>query len=263
MTAPVPAPASPEATDPMEHASRLLVEMRYAEAEHACAAELAHARADADWARYSRILLPLQEARRQRRMAAAEARVHFVPMGNIATPPIPGITTGCVCMTTPEFDADSEADAHAFATHHDREGHHVQVLLAQPGAGAAAGAGGHWRVRSFGMDGAAEPFEADVPAPPAAFLEAGHVDGDAASIDAEERPMTAGHWFIAATESLGDAGLATCRARVDPRDDGARVTPADLDHAAAVLGAAGDHELLHQHLAALAGRLAQQAAGTR
>ena len=241
-----------DVTAEMEAASRLLVEMRYAEAEHACAAALADARAAEDWSHFSRILLPLQEARRQRRMAAADARVHFLPMGNIATPPIPGITAGCVCLTTPEFDDDAELDARAFADHHDAAGHHVQVLLARPD-------GATWRVRSFGRAG--EAFEADVPAPPPAFLEAGHVDANAAAIDADERPMTAGHWFIAATEALGDAGLAACRARVDPHSEGARVTAADVDAAAAVLDASGDHELLHQHLRALAARLAQQSTG--
>ena len=59
----------------MERASVALVDMDYLQCEALCLKALALARAAADWAAYARIVLPLQEARRQRRMIALDGRV--------------------------------------------------------------------------------------------------------------------------------------------------------------------------------------------
>jgi len=59
----------------MEDASRALAEMDYLTCESLCLKALAAAREDGNWAYYKRILLPLQEVRRQRRMIAADGDV--------------------------------------------------------------------------------------------------------------------------------------------------------------------------------------------
>ncbi len=59
----------------MERASRSLAQMDYLACEALCLEALAAARQRGDWTYYARVLLPLQEARRQRRMIACDAGV--------------------------------------------------------------------------------------------------------------------------------------------------------------------------------------------
>lgn len=59
----------------MEAASEALARMDYLSCETLCLDALASARASRRWAYYARILMPLQECRRQRRMIACDAGV--------------------------------------------------------------------------------------------------------------------------------------------------------------------------------------------
>src|SRR5690606_17570305 len=63
--------------DIMERASRSLAAMDYLTCERLCVEALAAARRAQDWSYYARILLPLQEARRQRRLIAADGWVRL------------------------------------------------------------------------------------------------------------------------------------------------------------------------------------------
>ena len=56
----------------MEHASAALQSMDYAACEAGCLTALAMAGNARRWSDYARILLPLQESRRQRRMIAVD-----------------------------------------------------------------------------------------------------------------------------------------------------------------------------------------------
>ena len=51
--------------DQMETASQALAELDYARCEALCVKALEQARKQSDWVMYQRVLLPLQEARRQ------------------------------------------------------------------------------------------------------------------------------------------------------------------------------------------------------
>ena len=67
----------------MEQASRALVGRDYFAAEKLALSALRRAHHDADYERMSRIILPLQEARRQKRDMAFETRKVFVVDGEI------------------------------------------------------------------------------------------------------------------------------------------------------------------------------------
>ncbi len=52
--------------------------------------------------------------------------------------------------------------------------------------------------------------------------------------------LGAGHWFVAASEALGDAALAAVEADLGHRDR--------VEQLERMVAAVGDHELLHQRL---------------
>lgn len=61
----------------MEAASVALSRMQYVECDRQCVRALKMARELEDWPYYARVLLPLQESRRQRRLTAAEGVVRL------------------------------------------------------------------------------------------------------------------------------------------------------------------------------------------
>jgi len=89
----------------MESASRALVHTRYFEAERLAEEALAAARSSGDFDRMSRILLPLQEARRQRVQQALD-----VGAVTLVTAPITEempIERGCYLIQPPQVGADA------------------------------------------------------------------------------------------------------------------------------------------------------------
>lgn len=201
----------------MERASRKLVDMDYLASEALCLDALARARDDGDWTAYARILLPLQECRRQRRMIAADAGVQ---LGTNAC--WNDQRHGCVAVTHPL----AEADARKIARDAAEQGRFVEVLWCDNPPSAAT-----WTVKTF--DGSA--IACAVPAPDAGWL---NKRLDPAT---DEAGLAAGHWFIAASEALGDAALAAVAAPLGSR--------ARVDQLEAAVAAVGDHEILHQRLA--------------
>lgn len=121
----------------MEAASVALVERRYLDCERLCRDAVTIARRAGDYERLGRIMLPLQECRRQRRQIAAEHGVTVLG-GATRRPPeqiIDDHPRGCLLLTDPPYQA---ADATALRTLARERGLMVEVLLLdQPGLVAA------------------------------------------------------------------------------------------------------------------------------
>ncbi|MEE9405122.1 MAG: hypothetical protein V3V20_09525 [Algisphaera sp.] len=198
----------------METASQQLADMDYAASETTCLNALAAAKKANDWALYARIVLPLQECRRQRRVNAAD---HAVQVGLAKGAEVPD--TGCVVFTAPQ----TPEDGGAWQTARRADGHAVEAIFAQAAHRKT------WRIISVIDPTLACP----VTSPMKAFTLNKPLDGD-------ERNLAA-HWFIAANEALGNAALE--------RVDAAEGTSERIDQLEAALLAVGDHEILHQHLA--------------
>ncbi len=95
----------------METASQALVANRYLECERLCMAALQAARRANDFERISRILLPLQEARRQRRQIAEDAgTVVLTSTRNEVGDILEAHRAGCLLLTDPPYtQADGDA----------------------------------------------------------------------------------------------------------------------------------------------------------
>jgi hypothetical protein len=215
----------------MEDASRRLVEMDYLASETLCLEGLRRARADRDWVAYGRVLMPLQECRRQRRMIAAEASVQLGTAEGI-TESLESLPAGCVVVTFPL----SMGDASRLAEQAASRRRHVEVLWCRDADDDL------WTLETF--DGA--QISCRMPAPAE--------DLRNRSITAEQPdPLRrAGHWFIAASEALGDAALAAVEAPLGTLDR--------VEQLERMVQAVGDHEILHQRLGDAARALAGEPA---
>lgn len=200
----------------MERASRLLTDMDYLGSEALCLDALAIAKQANDWTAYARIVLPLQECRRQRRMIAADTAVQ---LGTNACWNDP--RDGCVAVSKPLDRGAAERLAHDVADNQK----YVEVLWCDNEPDADA-----WTLSTFGDI----QVSCAVPAPNAAWINQRLVSGD-------EGFTAAGHWFIAASEALGDTALARVEAPL-----GSLERVEQLEH---MVAAVGDHEILHQRLA--------------
>lgn len=105
----------------MDHASELLVQRDYLECERLCEKALSMARANDDYDRIARILLPLQEARRQRRQIAADAGVHVYddekqPLQDILN----AHDAGCILLIAPPYTPDDAAELRKLARESER-----------------------------------------------------------------------------------------------------------------------------------------------
>jgi hypothetical protein len=212
----------------MESASRALAHLDYLGAEAQCLEALALARGQRDWATYARVLLPLQEVRRHRRLIAAEGVVR------LGTPSLPGdplswldgLKTGCFVLTHPHRAQAARILVQAVRDHRL----FVEVLLADNPATDQ-----RWTLRSF----AGLEVTCPMPAPPADWI-------DRPLRSPPPRPNPPGpwprpaDWFIDATEALGDAALAHVPPGLDPA---ARIAALER-----CLDVVSDHELIHQRL---------------
>ena len=101
----------------MEAASQALARMDYLVCESHCLDALAIARQRQDWPYYARILMPLQEARRQRRMIAAEGVIRLGTANLDGDPsawleqmrvgPTQAEIAGCIVLTQPHGADDA------------------------------------------------------------------------------------------------------------------------------------------------------------
>jgi hypothetical protein len=110
----------------MEEASTSLVQMAYAKCERLCLKALQMATQDKDYDSAARILMPLQEARRQRRQIAIDAGVFVVgeprePIADI----LKRHPCGCILLIDPPY---ATADAEALTAAARQEDLHVEVI---------------------------------------------------------------------------------------------------------------------------------------
>ena len=154
----------------MEAASEALARMDYLTCEDLCLEALAAARHAKRWAYYARVLMPLQECRRQRRMIACDTGVFVNPTD---------VAEGVIVITPPR-GVDDAAAVDRSARESRR---HVEVLF------VSETQTDHWTVRSHrgaevevGIDPPPEPINV------AWFLRASEALGDAA-ISQVEAPL--------------------------------------------------------------------------
>lgn len=131
-------PADTSPIDPlMERASAALAEMDYLTCERLCEQALQLARDGDDFDRYARILLPLQECRRQRRQIAEDhgtavfAGEEREDVGLI----LKAQPTGCILLLDPPYSADDASALRAAARENEQM---VEVLLLDQKALTAA-----------------------------------------------------------------------------------------------------------------------------
>lgn len=193
----------------MEEASEALVSTEYFRSERLSLEALSLAHQAQDYERMTRILLPLQEARRQKREQAADVRkivrlskpADLEPLLNASKP----IKAGCYLLEPPLVGADGR-DLRERA---DAEQAPVVILVREPETKA-----GKWPVVMVG------PVTVRI------------------RIDPPKRPDVA--WMLRASEALGDAAIAG----VNPEEcAGDRV-----ERLIQRLGTIVDHEKLHQAL---------------
>lgn len=222
----------------MEEAGAALAQMDYLTCETLCLQALAASREQKNWAAYGRILMPLQETRRQRRMIAADGTIRLGTASLEGSPEhwLDQCDTGAIVVTHPH-DAKLAAK---LATAARQRRQYVEVLFAGSDANEE-----RWTLRSFA--GPATTCEID--APPTAWIDAWlPAEKVAASATTTEPATTAtginpGTWFIDATERLGDAALENLAGR-SPDESLIQA----LEESLLVVV---DHELLHQRLSSV------------
>ena len=208
----------------MEQASEALVKMDYFTTEALASTAFEQAMGDRCYAYAARILMPLQEARRQIRMIAAEGPIHI---GSAALEGGPGDwlaaqPVGCLVVTPPHTE-EQAAECYDRA----REARQPLEVLYAPVPGQP-----QWTLASFRGRG----LRATVAAPPSQW-----------------QAFTPADWFLDALEALGDAGVHQARETSDPLDRVAILRQS--------IAAAPHHEILHQELGALLRELAVAHAG--
>lgn len=220
----------------MEQASVALVERRYFDAERYAADALARAFTVLDYERMARIVLPLEEARRQKRLAAAET-LHVA----VVTDQLPegrALKAGCYLIGPPRVGIDGRSLREAA----DRKKVPVLVIVREP-----TSRDGMWPVVALG------PVTIRTKVPPPVPTENGVGKPEATSPKKKRRGASAAaaeqtpgmirptpEWFLRTSELLGDAGIAS----IDP------ASPADFRVEALFrrVEAHPDHEKLHQAL---------------
>ncbi len=169
----------------MERASRALERTRYFEAESACKDALRKAYAASDFERIARIVLPLQEARRQKRQLAVDSgrRIVISEMRSLGDE----IQPGCYLFQPPLIGADTRN----FRETADGQGVPVLALCREPMT-----KDGKWPVVAVGQ--VTLRTRVDPPMPLARVEKSVTKDG----YDGFEPPSAA--WFEAAAEAIGD-----------------------------------------------------------
>lgn len=207
-----PAQAAARIERLMESASRALVETRYFECEAECLEALELAHGVGDYERMARILMPLQEARRQVRLLAVDTGRLVIL--NEPVPEGAGLEAGCYLIEPPLVGADARDLRDRAARQHVA----VMVLAREPA------------VKTLKLDRRPGDWPVVMIGP--------------VTVRAYVKPPAGGkvtlEWFQAAGEALGDRAIAEVDAGLDVF---ARVE--DLFER---LHCVTDHEKLHQAL---------------
>ena len=229
MTTSKPSTAAERIDDLMERASVELVARRYFDAERNALEALELAHRAGDFERMARILLPLQECRRQKRDLAADTRDRFRITADLPKPA--DIQPGFYLVEPPRDGLDGRSLRETA----DRQGVPIIVVTREPTT-----RDGKWPIVSLGpvvVRTRIDPPPAK--APPGRRATASR-RAKSPSLKAPPLPPIA--WFLAAGEALGDRAIADAEER-------ARNPIALLEELYLRLAAVPDHEKLHQRLA--------------
>lgn len=240
----------------MREASKALVQRQYFHAEHLAEQALRKAHHAHDYERLARILLPLLEARRQKRdlaFDAAKAGAVFLVASDL--PAGKKILPGCYLIAPPRVGIDGRL----LREEADKREIPVIIAVREP-----ATRDGLWPVVALGpvtiRAKVAPPAPAAAPVPKKSKAKAGSIAGAKPASKSVSKPASAApapqhpvakpaalptpEWFITANEALGDAAIASAA--------GASTPHALVDALYERLCALPDHEKLHQELLAAA-----------
>lgn len=224
--------ASHAIDDLMDRASAALLRTDYFGAERLCCRALERAAASADWERAARVCLPLQEARRQKRLRAIDASAGVRVISTLqeaqeASRATGEAAAGCYLFQPPLI----ALDARRFREAAESKEIPVFVLAREPMTRA-----GQWPVAAvagpLSVRARVQPPAGVRPAPDGMSPQCPTGDERVEPISIE--------WFIAAAEALGDAAIA----KANPADPSAHRALDLMDF----LDAFPDHEKLHQRL---------------
>jgi hypothetical protein len=227
----------------MEQASQHLVHRRYFEAEETCLEALRKAQGIRDFDRMARLILPLQEARRQKRDLAIDAGDVFLVDGEV--PSGKQLVAGCYLVSPPRVGVDGRGLREAA----DKKRVPIIVAVREPTT-----RDGLWPIVAVGpvtIRAKVKPPAAPVakPAPKAKVTKKTAGKGKAPKAVAEPAaptgpvapPLPPPEWFVYANEQLGDAAIAEVNEESHP--------VSQVDALIEYLQAHPDHEKLHQRLA--------------
>ncbi len=227
----------------MEAASRALVQRRYFDCERLCMEALERAFIAADYERMARILLPLEESRRQKRDLAFDTRaVHVVdrqaPTGRNLRP-------GCYLVAPPRVGIDGRLLREAA----NRKKVPTIIVVREPES-----RDGLWPVVSIGPVTIRTKVERPAMSPAANGKAQGTRKSASklpkASAANSAAPTPPPEWFIRANEAIGDKALAGLAGITSP--------VARVEALFKCLQAHPDHEKLHQALAEACREAAKQ-----
>jgi len=214
----------------MGTASAALAQMDYLACEERCLEALALASNQKNWSYYARILLPLQEARRQRRLIAAEGVIRLGSEKLLGDPILwlRQANPGCLVLTGPHDQRIGRKLVQAIR----RQRLYVEVLLAKTPA-----VRGKWTLMA--IEG--PNVSCQVAAAPNQWVDRWHEPRKYSDpVDGELSAYGPADWFLDASEALGNAALEQVKA---PLGD-----PWRLRLLERCLQVVVDHEILHQEL---------------
>ncbi|MCW5766493.1 MAG: hypothetical protein KIT68_11025 [Phycisphaeraceae bacterium] len=229
MTTSKPSTAAERIDDLMERASTELVERRYFDAERNALEALELAHRTGDFERMARILLPLQECRRQKRDLAADAGGRFRVVDALPKPA--DLEPGLYLVEPPRVGLDGRM----LREQADRQGVPVIVVTREPPT-----RDGKWPIVSLGPVVVRTRIDPPPTKTPARRKTPTSRSTKSVSPAAPALPPIS--WFLAAGESLGDQAIADA-------EEKARSPIALLEELYLRLAAVPDHEKLHQRLA--------------
>lgn len=229
----------------MEQASQHLVHRRYFEVEQLCSEALRRAHAIRDYDRLARLVLPLQEARRQKRDLALDTGEVYLVNGEM--PDESRLRPGCYLVAPPRVGVDGRLLREAA----DRRHVPIVVTVREPTT-----RDGLWPIVAVGPTTLRTKVPPPPPRqPPAAAGKGGKVKAKAgtktkkpaAPVEAPPPAPAVGQaalpspmWFVEANEALGDAAIANLNPSAHPTSR--------VDTLIELLESHPDHEKLHQRL---------------
>ena len=212
----------------MEDASSALLSMDYFGVVKISRRALEKARAAGDFERMARILLPLQEARRQIRQLACDAG----PVAILTRRPKPSELRPGLYLVQPPMIAVEARDVRDTA---DARAIPVMLLCREPMTRA-----GRWPLAAVTSGGLVDTVTIRAQVEPPAGVRPTHDQPGAGPTRDDNTAVPPTQWFEAAAEVLGDAAIARVQAQ----------HPASwrVDELLLYLHAIPDHEKLHQAL---------------